>query len=62
MYIPKQDMVAVRPASRPHFIAWNPQETMEVYTLDQHGVTRYDWSSDALPSPTEGEVRPQQAS
>ena len=59
MYTISQNTVAVRLPSRPYFIAWNPQETMEVLTLDQHGATRYDWSSDALRSP---QVRRQQTS
>lgn len=60
MYIHRRILVPVCPASRPYFVAWNPQETTDVYTLDQHGVTRYDLSSDALPSPAEVEVSPQQ--
>ena len=58
MYVPRRILVPVRPASRPYLVAWNPQETMELFTLDQHGVTRYDWSSDTLPSSAEVEVHP----
>ena len=62
MYVHRRILVPVCPASRPYFVAWNPQEATDVYTLDQHGVTRYDLSSDALPSSAEVEVSPQQTS